>query len=53
MGRAAEVASSQASVRTIRPDDVMAAVPEVWRRLRSLPPVAPPVLLELDPPAVT
>jgi NAD(P)H-hydrate epimerase len=52
MGRAAETAAAQGSVRTVRPDDVMAAVPEVWRQLETPPPVEPPVLLRLDPPAV-
>ena len=53
MGRAAEAAAAQGSVRTVRPDDVLAAVPDVWRRLETPGPVEPPVLLRLDPPAVT
>ncbi|MFB3110615.1 MAG: NAD(P)H-hydrate dehydratase, partial [Gemmatimonadales bacterium] len=52
VGRAAEVASIGGSVRTVRPDDVMAAVPEVWRQLEEPPTTEPPVLLTLDPPAV-
>ena len=52
VGRAAEVASVNGSVRTVRPDDVMAAVPEVWRQLEVPPTTEPPVLLTLDPPAV-
>lgn len=52
LGRAAEVASTKGSVRTVRPDDVIAAVPDVWRRLESTPAVEPPVLLALDVPAV-
>jgi NAD(P)H-hydrate epimerase len=53
MGRAAEAAAARGSVRTVRPDDVMAAVPDVWRQLETPAPVQPPVLLRLDPPAVT
>ena len=52
LGRAAEVASTKGSVRTVLPDDVIAAVPDVWRRLESTPAVEPPVLLALDVPAV-
>ena len=52
VGRAAEVASVNGSVRTVRPDDVMAAVPEVWRQLEVPPTTEPPVLLTLDAPTV-
>lgn len=52
VGRAAEVASVGGSVRTVRPDDVMAAAQEVWRQLEVPPTTEPPVLLTLDPPAV-
>ncbi len=52
LGRAAEVASTKGSVRTVRPDDVIAAVPDVWRELESPPVVAPPVLLTLEVPAL-
>lgn len=53
MGRAAEAAAARGSVRTVRPDDVMAALPEVWRHVETPAPIRPPVLLRLDPPAVT
>ncbi|MCZ6858552.1 MAG: NAD(P)H-hydrate dehydratase [Gemmatimonadetes bacterium] len=52
LGRAAEIASTKGSVRTVRPDDVMAAVPDVWRQLETTSAAEPPVLLALDPPAV-
>lgn len=52
LGRGAEVASELHSVRATRPADVLAAVPEVWRRLAEPPTIAPPILLELPPPAL-
>jgi NAD(P)H-hydrate epimerase len=50
LGRAAELASVEASVRSTRPDDVLGAVPRLWRYLEEPPAVEPPVLLRLDPP---
>ncbi len=50
LGRAAELASAEGSVRSARPDDVLGAVPRLWRHLEDAPAVEPPVLLRLDPP---
>lgn len=50
LGRAADLAASQLSVRATRPADVLAALPELWRRWADLPVPVPPVLAELDPP---
>jgi NAD(P)H-hydrate epimerase len=52
LGRAAELASEQLTVRATRPADVLAAVPELWRRLATQPEVEPPVLYELPAPAL-
>lgn len=52
LGRAAELASGHYTVRSTRPADVLAAVPEVWRTLTEPALIRPPMLLELDPPAV-
>ncbi len=52
LGRGAEVASELHSVRATRPADVLAAVPEVWRRLAEPAAIMPPILLELPPPAL-
>jgi NAD(P)H-hydrate epimerase len=54
LGRAADLAARRSSARTLRPMDVVAALPDLWREwelLRLTPPVArPPMLLELPPP---
>ena len=52
LGRAAELASEQLTVRATRAADVLAAVPELWRRLAQPPAVDPPVLYELPAPAL-
>ena len=52
LGRAAELAAAQHTVRATRPADVLAAVPDLWRRLAAPPAFAPPVLFELPSPAV-
>lgn len=52
LGRAAELASEQLTVRATRPADVLASVPELWRRLAAPPPVTPPFLYELPAPAL-
>jgi hydroxyethylthiazole kinase-like uncharacterized protein yjeF len=52
LGRAAELASERLTVRATRPADVLASVPELWRRLASPPPVTPPFLYELPAPAL-
>ncbi|MCZ6917927.1 MAG: NAD(P)H-hydrate dehydratase [Gemmatimonadetes bacterium] len=50
LGRAAELASADASVRSVRPDDVLGAVRRLWQQLECEPAIEPPVLLRLDPP---
>jgi NAD(P)H-hydrate repair Nnr-like enzyme with NAD(P)H-hydrate dehydratase domain len=50
LGRAAELASEQLTVRATRPADVLAAVPELWRSLAVRPAAQPPVLYELPAP---
>jgi NAD(P)H-hydrate epimerase len=52
LGRAAELASEQLTVRATRPADVLAAVPELWHRLAAPPTVEPPVLYEFPAPAL-
>jgi NAD(P)H-hydrate epimerase len=52
LGRAAELAAGQHTVRATRPADVLAAVPDLWRRLAAPPAYQPPVLFELPSPAV-
>jgi ADP-dependent NAD(P)H-hydrate dehydratase / NAD(P)H-hydrate epimerase len=54
LGRAADIAARRSAARTLRPMDVVAALPDLWREwevLRLAPPLArPPILLELAPP---
>jgi NAD(P)H-hydrate epimerase len=50
LGRAADLAAPRTGVRSMRPADVIRALPEVWRALAAPPAPAPPVLLTLDPP---
>lgn len=54
MGEAADAAARRTSARSMRPMDVIAAVPDVWRRWdlvrRAPPPPRPPVLHELPAP---
>jgi NAD(P)H-hydrate epimerase len=54
LGRAADLAARRTSARTLRPMDVVAALPDLWREwelLRLAPPLArPPILLELPRP---
>jgi len=52
LGRGAELASAGYAVRSARPGDVAAALPELWKALANLPPPKPPILLELEPPAL-
>ena len=52
LGRAAELASAQASIRTMRPDDVLAAAPRAWRVMAEAARHIPPVRLRLEPPVV-
>jgi len=54
LGRAADLAARRSSARTLRPMDVVAALPDLWREwelLRVAPALPrPPGLLELAPP---
>ncbi len=50
LGRAAEIASAETSVRSTRPDDVLGALPDLWHEMAAPQLVDPPVLLRLDPP---
>jgi NAD(P)H-hydrate epimerase len=54
LGRAADLAARRTAARTLRPMDVVAALPDLWREwelLRLAPPLArPPILLELGKP---
>ncbi len=52
LGRAAEIASADSSVRSTRPDDVLSALPDLWHEMATPHLVDPPVLLRLDPPLV-
>jgi hydroxyethylthiazole kinase-like uncharacterized protein yjeF len=54
LGRAADIAARRSAARTLRPMDVVAALPDLWREwelYRLAPPLPrPPVLLELEAP---
>lgn len=54
LGRAADLAARRTTARALRPMDVVAALPDLWRewdlRARQGPPPRPPVLLELPRP---
>jgi NAD(P)H-hydrate epimerase len=54
LGRAADLAARRVSARSLRPMDVVAALPDLWREwevLRLAPPAArPPIMLELGRP---
>jgi len=50
LGRAAEHGARQWTARSLRPADVLAALPEIWRAWTSTQPVGPPVLTVLEPP---
>ncbi len=52
LGRAAEQGAKQWTARSLRPADVLAALPEVWRAWKDVKPDAPPVLAQLDAPEV-
>lgn len=52
LGRAAELAARESTVRSTRPADVLAVLPELWRTLAVPQPIQPPILLELHPPAL-
>ena len=50
LGRAADVGARQWTARSLRPADVLAALPEVWRAWRDVRPARPPVLTVLEAP---
>ena len=52
LGRAAELGARQWTARSLRPADVLAALPDVWRAWRDVRPGQPPVLVELEAPDV-
>jgi len=52
LGRAAEVAARDQSVRSMRPADVTQALPQLWKALALPAAPSPPVLIELEPPAL-
>ena len=52
LGRAAEQGARQWTARSLRPADVLAALPDVWRGWKDVQPARPPVLVELEAPEV-
>jgi len=52
LGRAAEQGARQWTARSLRPADVLAALPEVWRAWNDVKPDGPPVLAQLAAPEV-
>jgi NAD(P)H-hydrate epimerase len=50
LGRAAEQGARQWTARSLRPADVLAALPEVWRAWQNSKPRRPPILVDLDAP---
>ncbi len=50
LGRAAEHGARQWSARSLRPADVLAALPDIWRAWTNTQPAGPPVLTVLEPP---
>jgi NAD(P)H-hydrate epimerase len=52
LGRAAERGARQWTARSLRPADVLAALPDVWRDWKDVPPAGPPVLVNLEAPEV-
>jgi hydroxyethylthiazole kinase-like uncharacterized protein yjeF len=50
LGRAAELGARQWTARSLRPADVLAALPDVWRAWRDVTAARPPVLVELEAP---
>ncbi|HYK10641.1 MAG TPA: NAD(P)H-hydrate dehydratase [Gemmatimonadales bacterium] len=50
LGRAAEQGARDWTARSLRPADVLASLPAVWRSWRDVGACAPPVLLTLDAP---
>jgi len=52
LGRAADLGARQWTARSLRPADVLAALPDVWRAWRDVRPARPPVLAVLEAPEV-
>src|SRR5204863_3642414 len=54
LGRAAELGARQWTARSLRPADVLAALPDVWRAWKDVRPAGggPPILGELEAPEV-
>jgi ADP-dependent NAD(P)H-hydrate dehydratase / NAD(P)H-hydrate epimerase len=50
LGRAADVGARQWTARSLRPADVLAALPDIWRAWGSTKPLGPPVLSVLESP---
>jgi NAD(P)H-hydrate epimerase len=50
LGRAAEQGARQWTARSLRPADVLAALPDVWRAWQNPKPRRPPVLVDLEAP---
>ena len=50
LGRAAELGAQQWTARSLRPADVLAALPDVWRAWKDVRPAPPPLLVELAAP---
>jgi NAD(P)H-hydrate epimerase len=50
LGRAAEHGARQWTARSLRPADVLAALPDIWRAWRDVKPGGPPVLAVLEAP---
>lgn len=50
LGRAAELGARAWSARSLRPADVLAAIPDVWRAWSGVKSFGPPVLAVLEPP---
>jgi ADP-dependent NAD(P)H-hydrate dehydratase / NAD(P)H-hydrate epimerase len=50
LGRAAEQGAHQWTARSLRPADVLAALPDVWRAWQTVTPRRPPILVDLEAP---
>lgn len=54
LGRAADLAARRVTARAMRPMDIVAALPDLWRTWETLrlvrAPARPPILLELEAP---
>lgn len=50
LGRAAEQGARQWTARSLRPADVLAALPDVWRAWQNPKPPRPPMLVDLEAP---